>query len=107
MNAPCLAPDAHRLTGELTIQFAAEQRTGLLALLEDTAEALHLDLAAVEACDSAGVQLLLATRRSLHDRGHVLHLCALSTPVRQVLDTYGLQALYAPAALAQASESDE
>ena len=93
MNAPCTDSAAKRLEGELTIQFASEHRVTLLAMLEETPEDLCLDLSAIEACDSSGIQLLLATRRSLHDRQRELRIPAVSASVKQVLDIYGLQPL--------------
>lgn len=94
MTSPCLDPKA--LAGELSIQFAAEHRGTLLAMLEDAAEDLHLDLSGIDTCDSSGVQLLLALRRSLADRQRALVLLQPSAAVRQVLDTFGLQALMQP-----------
>ena len=86
------------LTGELTIQQAADQHRVLLDALTalaapgDAAGSWTLDLGAIEACDSAGVQLLLATRQSLAALGASLRLDRLSAPVREALLTYGLGA---------------
>jgi anti-sigma B factor antagonist len=52
------------LDGELTIYRAAELKATLLAALSGSDGALEIDLAGVTEIDSAGVQLLLAARRS-------------------------------------------
>lgn len=86
MNAlPCLP-----LAGEMTIGMAAALRAQLLASLPQPGETLALDLAEVEACDSSGVQLLLALRHSLRARGGELLLQAPAPSVRHALATYGL-----------------
>jgi anti-sigma B factor antagonist len=85
--------DPWRLEGELTIAAIAEQRLHLLAAVEQTHERLALDLGDVEACDSAGVQLLMAAHQSLALRGAELVVTACSPAVREVLRTYGLQSL--------------
>lgn len=79
------------LAEELTISAAAQQHARLLQAVQEADEgALALDLGQVEACDSAGVQLLLATRASALARGMQVHITAASTPVRQALATFGL-----------------
>ena len=94
---PDTSPDQtpFKLEGELTIQFAAEHRLVFLAALEDATQGLSLDLSGIEACDSSGVQLLLALRRSLIERQQQLHLSAASTSVQQALTIYGLDSLMA------------
>lgn len=82
-----------RLDGELTIPQAAALRDRLLAVLDTAPNGLALDLGDVEAFDSAGLQLLLATRNSLAERGLALTLSAASVPVAEALRVYGLQAL--------------
>lgn len=82
------------LDGELTITGAAGHHATLLAALAQPDEALVLDLSEVEACDSAGIQLLLATRRSLAAQGRALRLAGLSDSVVQALRTYGLEAMF-------------
>jgi anti-anti-sigma factor len=82
---------AHQLDGELTIQQATAQQQALLeAVAACATHALMLDLSRIEACDSAGVQLLLATRLSLAQHGGTLQLDPVSAPVRAALHTYGL-----------------
>lgn len=80
------------LDGELSIVEAARQH-GLLMAAAATAEAgLVLQLGALEACDSAGVQLLLALHRSLSARGARLELQAPPDCVQSALASYGLDA---------------
>lgn len=83
------------LAGELTIQQAADQHRALLDALAargGAAGSWTLDLGAIEACDSAGVQLLLATRQSLAALSAGLRLEHMTAPVREALRTYGLGA---------------
>jgi anti-anti-sigma factor len=94
-----------RLSGECTIAQAAELREQLLAQLaeSDGSSAPVLDLSGVTGFDSAGVQLLLALRRSLLDAGRVLSLQAPSAAVRETLATYHLS----PEDLGAEREADE
>ena len=98
MNTSCTTL---ALGPELTIPFAAATRDTLFdALHTQGAERggaaqgdLALDLSAVTDVDSAGLQLLLATRRSLAERGDALHLLAPSAPMREALAVLGLSHL--------------
>lgn len=54
---------------------------------------LTLDLGEVTDFDSAGVQLLLAARRSLAERGQRLQVATASPVVRDGLQVFGLQSL--------------
>lgn len=87
------APHPLAIDGELCIAEAAALRQTLLQALPAPAQALALDLSAVSACDSAGVQLLLALRRSLAEQGSALHLAKPAEPVRQALAVFGLDEL--------------
>ncbi len=80
----------HAPIGELSIAVAQDQRAALLAALAEDGPQLQLDLGHIEACDSAGVQLLLALQRSTEQRGRRLHITAASSAVQQALATYGL-----------------
>lgn len=86
-----------RLEGALTIVACQDQREALLALVHASEAGLVLDLSAVSACDSAGLQLLLAARKTLAARGAVLSLQAASPVVVEALMTYGLEALLSSA----------
>jgi anti-sigma B factor antagonist len=81
------------MEGALTIASAQAQREGLLAAIETAGSPCLVDLSAIGAIDSAGVQLLLAARRHLEERGTQLVFKAVSPVVQQVFETYGLQAL--------------
>ena len=98
-----LADTTLRIDTEMTIAAAAGLRETLVdavAALPEGSAGLRLDLSAVHDFDSSGVQLLLATRRSLAERGAALQLVAETTAVRDALQLFGLAALLAPAARA-------
>ena len=78
-----------RLSGELTIYHAAELKAALLPLA-DEARALVLDLSGVSDIDSAGLQLLLALRRSLAAQGATVQLAGVSGAVADALALYGM-----------------
>jgi anti-anti-sigma factor len=90
---PVAAPDL--IGPELTIPHAAAIRERLLAAMaaqdaDDVTTDFTLDLGPVGECDSSGVQLLLATRRSLRQRGGALRLLGAGAAVRDALTTFGL-----------------
>ena len=78
---------------ELTIAFAAATRDTLFDAMQTQVGDLTLELSGVTDVDSAGVQLLLATQRSLTERGDVLVLHAPSNTVRDALAVFGLSHL--------------
>lgn len=86
--------EALQLGSEWTIPYAAEIHTQLLGALQ-RGEPLSLDLSAVESIDSAGIQLLLATRASLREREQALTLTGTSGAVQAALAVYGLQEVFA------------
>jgi anti-anti-sigma factor len=96
---------ALRLEGELTIQSAADCHLTLLSGVNEAAggdaPGLALDLSGVIGLDSAGVQLLMAARRSLAAQGKTLQLAGSNRSVDEVLATLGL-ADWLPRADAQA-----
>jgi anti-anti-sigma factor len=92
-------PSDTALGPELNIGHAAAARDILAAALAGQGDRA-LDLGAVSDIDSAGVQLLLAARRSLAERGNALHLTAASAAVRDALAVFGLQHLLADPAAA-------
>jgi anti-anti-sigma factor len=77
-----------QLEGELTIAQAGAVREHMLAWLPQADGAV--DASRISACDSTGVQLLLALRRSLQERQQSLELHNPSPTVREVLQRYGL-----------------
>jgi anti-anti-sigma factor len=88
-----MSTPVHALQGALTIHHAVELQAQLLQQLDAGTDTL--DLSAVTDCDAAGVQLLLATDRSLRDSGRRLRLQATPAVVAEVLQRCGLQALAA------------
>jgi ABC-type transporter Mla MlaB component len=96
------------LGGELNIPLATERLPELQALARacPPGTCCELDAAGITECDSAGVQLLLALRRSLAHRGSTLRLRGLRGALAQALATYRLDEQLAPRDLA-ASLVDE
>jgi anti-anti-sigma factor len=92
-STPAAAPTCLVLGPEMTIAHAAGWHAALAAGLQAAPATLTLDLAGVTDFDSSGVQLLLATRRSLAERGDALHIVAASPAVSDALATFGLQDL--------------
>ena len=84
-DMPMWAPGA-----ELTIAQAAQVHALWLSLMAQQSNDLALDMDAVMEFDSAGVQLLLALRRSLRERGIGLTLRNPSACVRAALEVYHL-----------------
>lgn len=94
------------LAGELTIYAAADAKGRLLAPL-DACDALDIDLAAVEEIDSAGLQLLLLVRQHAAATGKSIALCAISRPVRELLELYELTGFFgAPPEPGQAAKRE-
>ncbi|MBL8333901.1 MAG: STAS domain-containing protein [Rubrivivax sp.] len=75
---------------ELTIAQAAAWRDMLGEALASTPGDLALDLSSVTDIDSAGIQLLLAARRSVLARGAHLALAEVPPLVRESLAVLGL-----------------
>jgi anti-sigma B factor antagonist len=96
MDTEILAPEAPdvpvplALGPELTIAHAAAWRDVLVDALCTASGDLALDLSGVTDIDSAGLQLLLATRRSVNERGAALVLHGASAPVVDALAVFGL-----------------
>ena len=82
------------LQGEWTVVQAAGNRPALLAAIE--AGTTRLDLSRVEEFDSAGLQLLLAARRSAVQRGSSLALEDPSAAVRALCAAYHLDEQFQP-----------
>ncbi len=92
-DTAAVPPPALVLGPEMTIAHAAGWHAALAAALQSRPATLALDLAGVTDFDSSAVQLLLATRRSLVERGDTLHIVAASPAVSDALATFGLQEL--------------
>ena len=88
------------LAGELCVFHAAELKPRLLALAT-TAGEQEIDLAQVSEVDTAGIQLLLLTRREAADAGGRLRYVNHSAPVLEALMLLSLAAeLGDPASIA-------
>lgn len=84
-----------RLHGDCTITGASTQHEAMLAQWselsqQDLSGGLHVDLSEVTDFDTAGVQLLLALRRSSIEAGAVIQLQQPSEAVKLALSTYRL-----------------
>lgn len=81
------------IDGDLTIRHAARRRTQLLDWLAQAGPDETLDVAQVAACDTAGLQLLLALRRSRAEQGLGLQLQHPTAALTEVLQRSGLSDL--------------
>jgi anti-anti-sigma regulatory factor len=80
------------LHGDLTIQVASERKFDLIGLVESCAPGspFVVDVSQIVDVDSAGVQLLIALRRSLAERGSRLELAGIRGALKHALATYRL-----------------
>lgn len=81
---------------ELTIAQAADVHGLLLETLSRLNAGLRLELSGVSDFDSAAIQLLLATRRSLQERAGELVLIEPSAVVVAALQCFGLDSQLQP-----------
>jgi anti-anti-sigma factor len=77
------------ISGVLAINEAQELRDSLLRHSANN-DHLLLDLSAVEACDTAGLQVLLAARRHAESLSKTFHLTAVSEPVLKMVSALGV-----------------
>lgn len=84
---PASIKDVKRLVleGDLTIYQAPEQKRSLLEALEQ-AKVLELDLSQLGEVDSAGLQVLLLTKRESLAMGRELRILAHSPSLQEVLE---------------------
>jgi anti-anti-sigma factor len=87
-----LAPDQLALVGELTLSHAREARSLLRAALA-ASDKLELHLAELERCDTAGVQVLLATYREAELAGKRVRFSTPSPSMKRVLDLLRLTSI--------------
>lgn len=80
------------IEGEFTIYRAAEWHGALVQALAQAQGALTLDLGQVSEMDSAGVQLLMAAKKTARAAGVALHLVGHSPAVLEVFQTLDLAA---------------
>lgn len=90
-------PTPFRIDGELTIYRAAELCDALKIVLSSVAggDALELDLSEVTEMDSAGVQLLMAAKKTAVASGSELRITGRSPAVSEVFQTLRLEAHFA------------
>ncbi|WP_286757768.1 STAS domain-containing protein [Ralstonia sp. RL] len=74
-----------RIEGEMTIYQAAELKQTLASALRQ-GEALEIDLSAVGEIDAAGIQLLIAAKKSAQAAGKELRLVAHSDAVVEAFE---------------------
>ncbi|WP_447829222.1 STAS domain-containing protein [Aeromonas salmonicida] len=82
-----------KVSGEMTIYTAAELKQALTPLLYRQ-QALELDLSGVSEMDSAGLQLLLAAKKTMQQGGYPLHLVMHSHAVLNALELCQLAAFF-------------
>ena len=82
-----------KVSGEMTIYTAAELKQALTPLLYRQ-QALELDLSGVSEMDSAGLQLLLAAKKTMQQGGYPLHLVMHSHAVLDALELCQLAAFF-------------
>lgn len=82
-----------KISGEMTIYTAAELKQALTPLLYRQ-QALELDLSGVSEMDSAGLQLLLAAKKTMQQGGYPLHLVMHSHAVLDALELCQLAAFF-------------
>ena len=85
-------PSSFCIDGELTIYRAAELRDTLKTVLASVPDGheLEVDLSAVTEMDSAGVQLLMAVKKTARASGRDLRITRRSPAVEEVLETLRL-----------------
>lgn len=81
------------LPQELSIYTASETRTDWLTWLADLPDDVEIDGSAVEQVDGAGIQLLLALRHALKQRGRPWRLRATSATLTAACSTLGTLAV--------------
>ncbi|WP_346210308.1 STAS domain-containing protein [Aeromonas salmonicida] len=82
-----------KISGEMTIYTAAELKQALTPLLYRQ-QALELDLSEVSEMDSAGLQLLLAAKKTMQQGDSPLHLVMHSHAVLDALELCQLAAFF-------------
>lgn len=87
------SPSTLRIEGEMTIYRATELKTMLLESLAQPSP-LEIDLSAVTEIDSAGVQLLVLTKKTAQDRQQEVHFSAHSPAVLDVFELLNLAAYF-------------
>jgi len=76
--------------GELTIYHAGEFKKGLEKAVKKATN-INLDLANVSEIDTSCIQLLMQAQNGCLENGRELVITAVSQPVREVLDIFGME----------------
>lgn len=84
-------PAVHAIADELTIYRVADLRASLLEALGRGVR--QFDLGGVTECDSAGLQMLLALRRSVQDAGGACRFDPVSEPVRSLAALFDVETI--------------
>ncbi len=77
------------VSGAFTVYEVAEHREAFLAALMRSSD-ISLELGGVEDCDTAGVQLLLAVRRTVEKAGGSFAVSGLEGPVAGAMARIGI-----------------
>lgn len=88
-----LAPNKLALIGELTLSHAPRAHAALRTALTES-DALEVELSAIERCDTAGVQLLLAAWNEARAMNKTLRFSQPSSSVKRVFDLLRLSSLF-------------
>jgi anti-sigma B factor antagonist len=81
--------DLIKIEGSLSIYEVSKFRDELITCLE-TMDEIALDLSGVTDCDTAGVQLLYAARKTTDQGGHPIRIEKASAPVVDALNGAGM-----------------
>lgn len=82
-----------RIQGDMTIYTAAPLKQHFADALQGSND-LEIDLSAVQAMDSTGLQLLYLIKREAQKRGKKLSLVRHSPAIMQVLDLFNMSAYF-------------
>ena len=91
-----------QIEGDMTIYQADELKQKLIGTLAGPAAAVQVDLHKVGEIDTAGVQLLIATKHATAALGKTLNVTACSKAVTEVLELFGLVSFLSDPAAANA-----
>ncbi|GAA1924069.1 STAS domain-containing protein [Streptomyces sodiiphilus] len=86
--------DVIRLKGELDHHSADELRGPLEGCVAEGCRRIVLDCAALEFCDSTGLNLLLSARMDAEAAGGTIHLAGLNAAVARVFQITGADAVF-------------
>ena len=82
-----------KVKGNCVIQDLLPLQKTMLELIESERSSVELDLSAVEAIDTAGVQLLAVCRNNALEKGKTFRISSDSEAVREALIITGLESM--------------